>query len=103
MLIKETTSTPTNYKKIYMEKEDDNAIRSALRAMYSSNDVNKDALFFGRAVGVAVEDCVNDIVKQMDRAKVDSREQQKFVEVFFSALQDTLKSTKKLHKMRNGE
>lgn len=95
------------FKKVYdrltERSEDEKGLVECLIKLYSSADVGKDAHFFGRAIGNAIEDALGEIIKMMERSKTDSRERRQAVEAILLTLGETLKSTKKLHKLRNGE
>ena len=93
-----------DYKKKFVEKVDaENELGTAMGKIWNSPDINKDPHFFGRAVGNAIESSVNDIVRSMEKTKADSKDRSEFIHAFFSALSETLKATKKIHKLRNGE
>lgn len=94
------------YTKIYRieeKTESESELGVALKKLFNSVEVNKDPHFFGRTVGNAVEDAVNSIVKDMERGKADSKDRNAFIDAFLMTLSETLKSTKRLYKLRNGE
>lgn len=95
---------PVNYKKIYLNEktESELILAECLKKLWGSLDVNKDPHFFGRAVGNAIEDCVNNVVKDMERGKTDSKDRNAFIDAFITTLKETLRSTEKLYKLRNG-
>lgn len=96
-----------SYSKIYLKErtEAETNLSTALEKLWQSQELNKDPHFFGRAVGYAIEDCVNNAIKQIERDRGNASEEEcgKFIEGFFSALSATLSATKRLHKLRNGE
>lgn len=105
MAINKQNNTLSYQKKYLMQErtEQETALSDVLQRLWNSQDVSKDPHFFGRAVGNAIEDCVNTVVKNMEKGKADSKERKSFIEAFFTALTATLRNTKQLHKMRNGE